>query len=197
MRILAIVVLLGVLLSGCAKKGTAGEVARVEFETSMGSFVVETDPEHAKLTVANFLQYVDDHFYDGLIFHRIVDDVPGCGIGVVQGGGMTPDGKPRQTRAAIPLEATPEEPNVQWSLSMARTNVPNSGTSQFFINTADNSDSLKNTNAGKDGYAVFGHVVSGFDNITAMTQVPHSTATAAKCDWVPATPIVMTSVHRI
>jgi peptidyl-prolyl cis-trans isomerase A (cyclophilin A) len=218
-------ILLATSLAGCAKDQgidpavacKANEVAdpagpytygtdkldgvRVRFTTSMGSYDVVTDSEHAPLTVANFLQYVDDGFYACTVYHRMVNKAPGCSggstIAVVQGGGQTADGTPKQTRAPIPLESTRQEPNVQWSLAMARSGLPNSATSQFFINVEANSGLNASANgAGKDGYAVFAHVASGQEDIVAMHSVAHSTGTVGKCDWVPATPIVVLSARR-
>ena len=190
-----------VALSGCSDGdgGGAGDggdplQARVLFVTTMGNFTVETDPEHAQRTVENFLQYVDDGFYAGTIFHRIVDRT-GCGIAVVQGGGMTADGQPKQTRAPIALEATAKEPNVKGSLSMARTSAPDSATSQFFVNMEDN-PSL-DASAPRTGYAVFAHVVDGMENLTAMTKVAHSPDTVGRCDWRPRDPIVVQEARRL
>lgn len=132
------------------------------FETSHGCFVVELYPDDAPKTVDNFVKYAEDDFYQGTIFHRII---PGF---VIQGGGFTEDGRQKETRDPIPLEAN--RSNLQWTLSMARTQDPNSATSQFFVNLEDNRGSL-DPNAQSAGYAVFGIVVSGFDTIESIRDV--------------------------
>src|SRR5580693_1902848 len=129
----------------------------VRFETSHGAFTVELFAQDAPLSVANFLQYVDDGFFDGTIFHRIV---PGF---VIQGGGLTKDFDEKKTRAPIKNEATNGELNKRGTLSMARTNDIHSATSQFFVNLTDN-DFLDHR-PGNYGYAVFGRVTDGMEVI--------------------------------
>ena len=129
----------------------------VRFETSHGAFTVQLFEKEAPLSVANFLQYVDDGFFDGTIFHRIV---PGF---VIQGGGLTADFVQKKTRPPIKNEATNGERNQRGTLSMARTDDINSATSQFFVNLADN-DFLDHR-PGNYGYAVFGQVKEGMDVI--------------------------------
>src|SRR5580693_665950 len=101
-------------------------------ETSLGTIKIELDEEKAPISVKNFLQYVDDKFYDGTIFHRVIKTF------MIQGGGMTPDLKEKKTREPIKNEAGNGLSNKRRTLAMARTNVPDSATSQFFINVADN-----------------------------------------------------------
>lgn len=195
MRPLAVVATLAAAaaLAGC----TADESVEVRFETNLGDFTVKTLPEHAPITVDNFLQYVDDGFYDGTTFHRVA---PGF---VVQGGGFIWDQEAdggngsyalKDTRAPIVNEATTQQPNSQWTLSMARTNAPDSATSQFFVNLVDNG--ALDPNAQSAGYAVFAEVVSGFDNVTAMTQVTPGQAFGAGGFW-PAEPIIIERAYRV
>ena len=127
---------------------------RVSFVTSAGDFVVELDPAKAPKTVENFLQYVADKHYDGTVFHRVINNF------MIQGGGFTADMQQKPTRAPIPLEARNGLKNDRYTIAMARTGNPNSATSQFYINVANN-DSLNAPNPDGHGYAVFGKVVEG------------------------------------
>lgn len=135
-----------------AKTKTATEVSKVLFETTQGNILIELYPKEAPITVENFLKYVDDGFYNGVIFHRIV---PGF---VVQAGGYTFDFQRKETRKPIKNESDNGLKNMVGTLSMARTNVIHSATSQFFINLRNNN----NLDFGKGhGYAVFGKVIDG------------------------------------
>src|ERR1700728_4289760 len=127
----------------------------VRFETSHGSFTIELFPKEAPVTVENFLKYVDEGFFDGTIFHRIV---PGF---VIQGGGLTADFDNKDTRDPIQNEAKNGLKNTRGTLSMARTSDINSATSQFFVNLKDN-EFLDHTR-GNFGYAVFARVTEGMD----------------------------------
>ena len=129
----------------------------IQFKTSHGDFTVELFEKDAPLTVANFLQYVDEQFFDGTIFHRIV---PGF---VIQGGGLTPDFAQKKTRDPIRNEADNGQLNLRGTLSMARTNAPHSATSQFFVNLTDND--FLDYRPGNHGYAVFGRVTAGMETI--------------------------------
>ena len=137
----------------------------VLIQTSKGTLKVELDAEHAPLTLKNFLAYADAGFYDGTIFHRVIDNF------MIQGGGFTPDMKEKPTRAPIPLEARNGLSNQRGTLAMARTPNPNSATAQFFINVNDNLF-LDAANA-RDGfgYAVFGRVVEGMEVVDAITRL--------------------------
>jgi len=135
----------------------------VQFETSHGNFTVELFEKDAPVTVENFLQYVDDGFFDGTIFHRIV---PGF---VIQGGGLTADFSQKDTRDPIKNEADNGVRNQRGTLSMARTNDINSATSQFFVNLTDN-DFLDHR-PGNYGYAVFGRVTQGMDVVDKIAKV--------------------------
>ena len=138
----------------------------VKLETSQGDIVIQLDAAKAPKTVDNFLRYVKEGHYDGTVFHRVIDGF------MIQGGGMTPDMKEKPTRPPIPLEADNGLKNERGSVAMARTMAPNSATSQFFINVADNR-ALDAANA-RDGrgYAVFGKVVRGMDVVDAIRKLP-------------------------
>jgi cyclophilin family peptidyl-prolyl cis-trans isomerase len=159
----------------------------IRFETSHGAFTVELYEREAPLTVANFRQYVDDGFFDGTIFHRIV---PGF---VIQGGGMTADFTQKPTRAPLKNEANNGLQNERGTLSMARTDAPHSATSQFFVNLKDN-DFLDHR-PGQHGYAVFGRVVEGLEVIDRIAAVPtgrrHGHADA------PMEEVIVTSARRV
>lgn len=185
-------VLVATALAGC--EGEAGTL--VIFETSLGEFRVEMLPDHAPVTVANFLQYVDDGFYDGTTFHRIF---PGF---VVQGGGfeyVDDEYVPKEPRDPIVNEATLDEPNLHWTLSMARTNLPDSATSQFFVNLDDNDnlDPRPGTGAAGAGYAVFAQVVEGFETIEAMTEVAPGESFGSAGGYYPAEPIHIERAYRV
>jgi cyclophilin family peptidyl-prolyl cis-trans isomerase len=136
----------------------------IRFETTHGGFTVELFDKDAPLTVANFRQYVEDGFFDGTIFHRIV---PGF---VIQGGGLTADFSQKTTRPPVRNEAGNGLLNERGTLSMARTDSPHSATSQFFVNLKDN-DFLDHR-PGHHGYAVFGRVVEGLEIVDKIAAVP-------------------------
>lgn len=155
----------------------------VVFETSVGAFTIELYPDDAPVTVENFLQYVDDGFFDGTVFHRVI---PGF---VIQGGGFTEAMKQKPTRAAIKNEADNGLKNLRGTLSMARTSDVNSATSQFFVNLADNA--FLDHGARDFGYAVFAKVVDGLDVVDTIAAV--RTGTRGGHQDVPMEPVV---VHR-
>ena len=156
---------------------------KVRLSTSMGDIVVELDAQKAPKSVANFEQYVKSGFYDGTIFHRVIDNF------MIQGGGMTPDQHEKPTRAPIPLESRNGLLNERGTVAMARTPDPNSATAQFFINVKDNAflDAANSPNG--TGYAVFGHVVSGMDVVDKIKQV--KTANQGMNQNVPVTPVII------
>jgi cyclophilin family peptidyl-prolyl cis-trans isomerase len=158
----------------------------VRFETSLGGFTLELDAEKAPETVANFLQYVDDGFFDGLIFHRVI---PGF---MVQGGGLDGSMDQKRGRAPIKNEAKNGLKNNRGTVAMARTNDIDSATSQFFINLVDN-DFLNNS-PGSYGYAVFGKVVDGLDTIDRMAKA--RTGNRKGHSDVPVDDIVISSAKR-
>ncbi|MGA2190331.1 MAG: peptidylprolyl isomerase [Steroidobacteraceae bacterium] len=157
------------------------------FETTLGDFTIEFFEKEAPISVANFKQYIDDGFFDGTIFHRIV---PGF---VIQGGGFTEDMSQKKTQAAIKNEADNGLKNTRGTLSMARTSDVNSATSQFFVNLKDN-DFLDHSR-GNFGYAVFARVTEGMDVIDKIADV--ETGRKRGFDDVPVEAVIMTSVRKI
>ena len=164
----------------------ADKAPHVLFDTSFGQIEVELDPVKAPISSQNFLQYVDSGFYNNTIFHRVI---PGF---MVQGGGFTDQMVQKNTNDPIKNEASNGLLNTRGTLSMARTSNPNSATSQFFINVADN-DFL---NPGRDaGYAVFGKVTKGMD---VVDQIVNSQTTTKKgMRDVPTDPVYIKSAKRI
>jgi len=138
----------------------------VRLETSMGDITLELDTQNAPITTANFIEYVNSGFYDGTIFHRVIDGF------MIQGGGMTADMKEKKTRGPIRNEANNGLKNSRGTIAMARTQVVDSATGQFFINVKDNAflDHKNETPSGY-GYAVFGKVIDGMDTVDAIRQV--------------------------
>lgn len=140
----------------------------VVLETSRGNIEMELYPDKAPVTVDNFLMYVNEHFYDGTCFHRVIDGF------MIQGGGFTPEGVERYTRDPIVLESQNGLHNGIGYAAMARTGDPDSATSQFFINVADN-PMLDYSGPENPGYAVFGKVISGMEVVNEIRSVPTST----------------------
>jgi cyclophilin family peptidyl-prolyl cis-trans isomerase len=161
---------------------------QVEMKTSMGTLVIELYADKAPKSVENFLQYVKDGFYNGVIFHRVIDGF------MIQGGGFAPGMKEKPTRAPIPNESKNGLKNEPGTLAMARTNDPNSATAQFFINLVNN-DKLDYPSFDGWGYAVFGKVVQGFDVVQKIGKV--ATGNAGFFQNVPKTPIVIESVKLL
>lgn len=162
----------------------------VAIETSLGVIRVELWPDKAPETVENFLKYVDDTFFDGLIFHRVI------GHFMIQGGGFTPDMKQKATRSPIRNEARADAPNRRGTLAMARTMVVDSATSQFFINLVDN-DSLNHRNRTPQGfgYCVFGKVVDGMSVVDAIARA--RTGNRGTFADVPREAVLIKSIRRI
>ncbi|HOX93096.1 MAG TPA: peptidylprolyl isomerase [Spirochaetales bacterium] len=157
------------------------------FKTSLGDFSVELYADKSPATVANFVQYIKDGFYDGTIFHRII---PGF---MAQGGGMLPGLKEKETRAPIKNEADNGISNARGTIAMARTSDPHSATCQFFINLVDNARlDYRSKDAGGWGYCAFGQVIDGMDTLDAMAKQP--TGSRMPHQDVPKTDIVITSV---
>lgn len=157
--------------------------------TTLGTIKIELDPVNAPISTANFEQYVDDGFYDGsdgsgaTVFHRVISGF------MIQGGGMTESGSQKSTRSSIDIESDNGLRNDRGTLAMARTNDPNSATSQFYINHANN-DFLNYQDASNPGYAVFGIVVEGLDVVDAIAAV------ATDGNDQPYTAVIMNSVTR-
>jgi cyclophilin family peptidyl-prolyl cis-trans isomerase len=160
----------------------------VTFETSMGKIVVKLYPEKAPKTVENFIQYVESGFFNGTIFHRVVPNF------VIQGGGFTEKMERKETRPPIVNEAKQGLKNLKYTISMARTNEPNSATSQFFISLRDNTASLDPNPSDPQrqfGYCAFGEVVEGQAVVDAIGKV--KTEIRAGMRDVPAVAVVLTS----
>jgi peptidyl-prolyl cis-trans isomerase A (cyclophilin A) len=151
---------------------------KVHLVTSLGDIVIELDAAKAPKSVANFEQYVKEGHYNGTVFHRVIPNF------MIQGGGMLPSLKEKPTHAPIVLESHNGLTNVRGSVAMARTGEPNSATAQFFINVKDNAFLDEG-----DGYAVFGHVVSGMDVVEKIKQV--ETTTKGPYENVPAAPVLI------
>jgi len=164
---------------------------RVEFKTSMGSFALELYADKAPKTVANFIQYVNSGFYNGTIFHRVIDGF------MIQGGGFEPGMREKPTRPPIENEAglalKAGLKNELGTVAMARTPNPHSASAQFFINVKDNGFlDYRDSSPQGYGYAVFGRVVEGMDTVMRIAKVP--TATAGQHGNVPQKPVVIESV---
>tara|TARA_B100001250_G_scaffold229845_1_gene197320 strand:+ start:91 stop:588 length:498 start_codon:yes stop_codon:yes gene_type:complete len=143
---------------------------KVEIVTSLGSIIVELNQEKAPKTVENFLGYIKSGFYDGTIFHRVIEGF------MIQGGGMDKDMKTKPTNPSIENEANNELSNLLGTIAMARTSNPHSATAQFFINTEDNPglDFQSETEQGW-GYCVFGEVTEGSEVVSAIEEKPTTT----------------------
>lgn len=162
----------------------------VLMKTSQGDIKIELDKAKAPVTVENFLVYVNDKFYDGTIYHRVIPAF------MIQGGGFDKEMNQKKTKAPIKNEAGNGLKNLNGTLAMARTGDPNSATAQFFINTKDNAflDHRNDTPQGY-GYAVFGKVIEGQDVVKKIEQV--QTTTKAPHENVPVTPVVIESVRVV
>ncbi len=159
----------------------------VVLETNKGAIKIELWADKAPISVENFLRYTENDFFDGLIFHRVI---PGF---MVQGGGFDPDMVQKPPYEAIKNEASASVPNNRGTLAMARTNVVDSATSQFFINLVDN-DFLNHTDETPRGfgYAVFGAVIEGMDVVDSIATVATGTGRGGHQN-VPNEPVIITS----
>ena len=166
----------------------ADDAPKVKLATSMGDIVVQLDPAKAPKTVENFLTYVKDKHYDGTIFHRVIDGF------MIQGGGFTADMVQKPMRAPIPLEAANGLKNDQYTIAMARTNVPDSATAQFFINVKNNA-MLNAPQPDGHGYAVFGKVIQGTEVVDKIKAA--ATSNKGPHQNVPSTPITITSATLV
>jgi cyclophilin family peptidyl-prolyl cis-trans isomerase len=178
-----------ILLCAFAVPGSAqgADNPVVVIETSKGTITAELDAEKAPISVKNFLAYVDKGHFDGTIFHRVI---PGF---MIQGGGYTADTREKDTAAPIKNEGGNGLKNARGTLAMARTNVPDSATSQFFINLVDNGFLDRAQSRDGVGYAVFGKVIDGMDVVDEIAKV--KTGNRPTSDW-PVEPIVIKSVKR-
>jgi cyclophilin family peptidyl-prolyl cis-trans isomerase len=163
----------------------------VEMKTNLGTVVIELNEEKAPITVKNFLEYVDQKYYDGAIFHRVIKGF------MIQGGGFDADEKRKSTMDPIKNEATNGLKNIKGTIAMARTGVVDSATSQFFINLSDN-DFLNNrgTSARTFGYAVFGKVTSGMDIVEKIGRIKTVAKSAAFKDF-PEPMVLIESIRKI
>ena len=161
---------------------------KVKLTTSMGAIVLELDEAKAPISAANFKQYVASGHYDGTIFHRVIDGF------MIQGGGFTKDMRQKSVQAPIKNESTNGLKNDQYTVAMARTNVRDSATSQFFINVKKN-DFLNYAGEGNPGYAVFGKVVEGQDVVDEIRKV--DTGNAGMHQDVPKTAVVIEKAELV
>lgn len=171
--------------------GARAQNPRVELKTSRGAIVVELYADKAPKTIANFLQYTKEGFYDGTIFHRVIDGF------MIQGGGFTIDKggdlRLKPTRAPIENEATNKVANEAGTVAMARTPFPHSATAQFFINLKNNDFlNFRDPSPQGYGYAVFGRVVQGMEVVRSIAKV--ATGTVGQHENVPRESIVIQSV---
>jgi peptidyl-prolyl cis-trans isomerase B (cyclophilin B) len=173
-----------------SEAGAVAKTDRVKLTTTMGDIILELYPDKAPATVENFLQYVKDGYYNGTVFHRVIDGF------MIQGGGMDANLKPKPARPSIKNEADNGLKNEPYTVAMARTNDPNSATSQFFINVADNQFlNHKAKTATEWGYAVFGRVVQGKEVVDKIKAVP--TGRHGMYENVPTTPVAITKATII
>jgi cyclophilin family peptidyl-prolyl cis-trans isomerase len=170
----------------CSLAAAAAPLA--EMQTSAGTIVIDLDSEKAPITVGNFVQYAKDGFYDGTIFHRVMNGF------MIQGGGFTKDMSQKATRAPIQNEAKNGLKNLRGTIAMARLPDPHSASAQFFINHKDN-PALDYPSRDGWGYAVFGKVIKGMDVVDKIATVP--TGNRGGHQDVPLDPIVITSVKII
>jgi len=158
----------------------------VRLKTNFGDILLELDREKAPKSVENFLAYVNESFYDGTIFHRVIDGF------MLQGGGYTQDLKRKDTKPTIDNEAENGLKNNRGTLAMARTNMPHSASAQFFINVVDN-DFLNHRSPTQEGwgYAVFGKVTQGMDVVDKIRKVPTGSGGPSFPKEVPQDPVVI------
>ena len=183
-----LVILLSLVVCVVAAGGLRAANPVVIIETSMGSIKVELFEDKAPGTVKNFLGYVDDKFYDGTIFHRIIGNF------MVQGGGFEPGMRQKKTKDPIKNESTNNLSNERGTLAMARTNRPDSATAQFFINVKDNKFLDRAEARDGVGYCVFGKVIEGLDVVDKIKAV--ETGDKGGHENVPVNDVVIKSVRR-
>ncbi|MBU1236155.1 MAG: peptidyl-prolyl cis-trans isomerase [Gammaproteobacteria bacterium] len=181
-KLLAILAALALSLPAWAANPT------VEMKTTLGTITIELYPDKAPKTVANFLQYVKDGFYDGTVFHRVIDGF------MIQGGGMDLGLKEKPTRASIPNEAKNGLKNQIGTIAMARKPDPHSASAQFFINLVNNSGLDYPAHDGW-GYCVFGKVTQGMDVVNKISKV--ATGRVSYYQDVPVKPVLIESVKLI
>ena len=187
------------LLAVAARADTSNPVVVVE--TSKGTIKIELFADKAPITVKNFLAYVDEKFYDGTTFHRVMPKF------MIQGGGFTPgltkiktkkdyDALEKKTHDPIKNEAKNGLHNERGTIAMARTNDPDSATAQFFINVVDNTKKLDPGGVSPDGYAVFGKVIEGMDVVDKIKDVETTVVVPDAVEDVPVEDVMIKSVRR-
>ncbi len=187
---LALMLSLTSTLSFATENKMAETANKVKLTTSLGEIVIELNAEKAPISVANFISYVNEGFYNGTIFHRVIPNF------MAQGGGFDTSFNQKATHAPIKNEADNGLSNKRGSIAMARTNVPDSATAQFFINYKDNGFlNYTSPTASGWGYAVFGEVVSGMDVVDKMAAQP--TGNRGGHQDVPKTDIVIEKAEMI
>lgn len=170
-----------IILSLTALSATAAEYPKVRIETTAGNFLVELDDARAPLSVKNFMQYVEEGFYEGTIFHRVVNGF------VIQGGGYTADLTAKPVREGVPNESGNGLSNQRLTIAMARTNDPHSADSQFYINLADNI--ALDPKSTRWGYAVFGVVTEGAETVDEIGH--RATTISGDFQNIPAAPVII------
>lgn len=170
------------------KAKESDKMVRVLMKTSLGDITIDLNQTKAPISVENFLTYVDEGYYEGVIFHRVI------GTFMIQGGGLSADMQKKKTHDPIKNEWENGLKNKRGSIAMARTPAPNSATSQFFINVVDNA-SLDQPNGGA-AYAVFGQVVEGMDVVDKIKKVKTAVHPSGMRD-VPVEPVIIERVVRI
>jgi cyclophilin family peptidyl-prolyl cis-trans isomerase len=180
-----------IVLACLAGSAVAADAPQVKLSTTAGDIVIALYPDKAPRTVANFLQYVREHHYDGTIFHRVIDNF------MIQGGGFDRNMVEKKTRPPVPHEGRQAYArglkNERGTVAMARTNDPDSATAQFFINVKDNA--FLDPTPANPGYTVFGRVVSGMDVVDKIRGV--ATGRSGMYDDVPVTPVVINSATLV
>ncbi len=185
----AVILMAGLCLAGMVN-AQEKENPMVKLITSAGDITLELYPDQAPVTVENFMQYVETGFYKDTVFHRVIRNF------MIQGGGFGANLSRKQTRPPIRNEAANGLTNDRGTIAMARTGVPDSATSQFFINTVDNASlNFRDPSPGGIGYCVFGRVVEGMDVLDAIQSVP--TGTRAGMRDVPVEDVMIKEAVRI
>jgi cyclophilin family peptidyl-prolyl cis-trans isomerase len=189
-KLFLIISILGVLMAFATTIQANKTNPKVIMKTSMGDITIELYPDKAPITVKNFFSYVDEKFFDGTIFHRVMKRF------MIQGGGLTPDFTEKPTKPTIKNEAANKLKNKRGTIAMARMPDKDSATSQFFINHVDNPglDHRDNTPEGY-GYAVFGKVINGMDVVDAIANVTIMTKSGRAN--VPRETITIISIRRV
>jgi len=180
--------IISICLLIAATAAQSESLPRAELKTSMGTIVIELDPNKAPHSVENFISYAKEGFYEGTVFHRVIKDF------MIQGGGYSPDLQKKPTHPAIVNEAQNGLKNLRGTVAMARGSDPNSATAQFFINVKDNANlDFKDATPSGAGYSVFGKVVQGLDVVDAIQRVETGAGGSFSKD-VPATPMLIEKI---